>query len=96
MKRRWLWCLALAGCGDGRPATTADCRAIFRRIVEVELRELGYRDPALSLRRARELSATLAVQLRACEGQQISNTMMACVNSANTTEEISHTCLGSR
>jgi len=86
----------LAGCGDGRAATAADCRSIFGRIVEVGLRELGYRDPALSSRRARELSATLAEQLRVCEGSQISNAMLQCVNSAKTTEEISHTCLGSR
>lgn len=96
MRSLWILLLILNSCGDGRPATAADCRVIFGRIVEVELRELGYRDPALSVRRARELSAPLAEQLRACEGRQISNAMLQCVNSAKTTEEISHTCLGSR
>lgn len=94
MKRRWLP-LALilaAGCGNGR-ASHDDCTAILDRIVELELREMGFRDPALVERKRAELHRTLAPEIGRCTGRRLPVDALACVRQATTAEDVSHRCL---
>ena len=100
MKRRqldsvWLTAALLTctpSCTRER-ATEQQCHAIFERIVDIELEEMGFRDPALAARHKAELQARYARTLRGCVGHPISVRAMTCVASAKTTEELSHKCL---
>ena len=79
-------------CG-GRRATREDCRQILDRLVDLELQERGFRDPALAARWRAQAEAAHAAELAACEGQRIPRTALACVQAAASSEEISHRCL---
>ncbi len=96
-KYRWTLGLALsivlaAGCKRERASAEA-CGEIFDRIVEVELQEQGFRDPVLARRKREELRGALGSELRRCEGRRLPAGALACVRTAKSTEEISHTCL---
>lgn len=80
------------GCA-GEAATADDCRAILARIVELELREQGYRDPALLRRKQAEFAGLFADELDRCVGRRLPPGARACVAAATSTEEISHACL---
>ena len=84
--------IAAPGCSRGR-ASAEDCREIFDRIVELELRERGFRDPALTARKRRELGRRLAGELDACVGRPLDPGALPCLRSATTNEEITHRCL---
>jgi hypothetical protein len=81
-----------ANCNVPR-ADEQSCDEIFDRIVALELRERGFRDPALQARKQRELRHTLAPELRQCAGKRLLTNALACVRRAKSTEEISHICL---
>jgi hypothetical protein len=87
-----LLCATAAGCRR-HAATADDCRLILARIVELELRELGFRDAALADRKRTELRRTLGAELSRCEGVRVRAGAMDCVRQATTVEEISHRCL---
>jgi hypothetical protein len=74
-------------------ATAPLCAAILDRIVELELAEQGFRDPALATQKKRELRMLLEPQLRSCVGRKMRHHALACVGNARSTEEISHVCL---
>ncbi len=84
--------LVSSGCTDTR-ATQRDCASILDRIVEIEMRERGFRDPALAARRREELRRRFASDLDGCVGRPLSRGAMQCVREARTTEELSHECL---
>jgi hypothetical protein len=84
--------LATVACSEPR-ATAEDCGVIFDRIVELELEEMGYRDPALAERRRNELRRTLASELQRCEGRRLAPTALACVREAKSAEQLTHDCL---
>lgn len=92
MRRALFVLLCLAGCGGTR-ATAAECRQIFDRIVELELRESGFNDPVLIGRRQNELAQKLAVELDECIGRRLKQGALACTQTAPTAEAISHRCL---
>jgi hypothetical protein len=79
------------GCG-GRRAAREDCISILHRLVDLELEERGFRDPALSSRRRAEAERTHAADLAACEGKRMPRSAMACVRAATSSEELSHRC----
>jgi hypothetical protein len=83
---------ASATACDGRRATREDCRQILDRLVDLELQERGFRDPALAARWRAQADAAHAAELAACEGQRIPRTALACVQAATNSEEISHRC----
>lgn len=85
-------CLCAAAC-EGERATQAQCKAIFDRIVEIELEEQGFRDPLLASRHKAELGARYRAEVAACAGRRISADALQCVAKAKTTEELSHHCL---
>jgi hypothetical protein len=84
--------LGLSGCSRER-AQPEDCERIFDRLVEVELHELGYRDPALAQRRRQELRKLLADELGRCVGGRMRPDALICVERAQKAEEIVHQCL---
>jgi hypothetical protein len=81
-----------AGCGNGR-ATPRACLEIFDRIVELELREQGFRDPALLARKREQLRLAFAPDLERCHQRPLPTDALRCVRKATSTEEISHGCL---
>lgn len=105
MRRGWFplrvvevapWVLVLLGLApgcDARRATAEDCRAIFDRIVAIELRELGYRDPVLEKRKRAELSTRFRSDVFKCVGRRLPDGALPCVARAKSTEELSHECL---
>lgn len=74
-------------------ATSAQCEAIFKRLVTLELNEMGYQDPALASRQQAALAARFADSLDACVGQSLPDGAMDCVATATTAEDLSHHCL---
>ncbi|MCB9565954.1 MAG: hypothetical protein H6710_01795 [Myxococcales bacterium] len=84
--------LASAAC-EGRAATPEECEAILDRIVELELREQGYRDPALLARKQAEFRRLFADDLGRCVGRRLPPGARECVARASSAEAISHECL---
>ena len=95
---RWLLVLlasalvTLCAC-DSQRASAQQCRAIFDRLVAVELRELGFDDPVLTERRQAELARRFRQQLTSCVGRPLPTGSLACVAAANNSETLSHDCL---
>ena len=83
--------LLAAGCG-GRRATAEDCREILDRLVDLELQERGFRDPALTARWRAEAESAYAADVAACQGKRMPRAAMSCVRAAATSEEMSHRC----
>jgi hypothetical protein len=84
--------LLATGCVLER-ATAEQCQEILDRIVDLELRERGFRDPALERRKRDEMHRLLAPDLRRCHGRPLPRSAMECVRKAQSNEELSHTCL---
>jgi hypothetical protein len=80
------------GCRADR-ATAEDCGQVLDRIVELELTEKGFHDPALVDRKRQELRSLLQPELKQCQGQRLQPGALACVRQATSPEQISHQCL---
>jgi len=98
MRIAGLWICALGlffgACHDETSgATPEQCRAIFDRLVEVELAEMGYQDPVLAERRQAELARRYRSEIEECVGKAIPPGAMECIASAETAEALSHECL---
>lgn len=91
MRRLLAITLVLAACGE--TATADDCRVILERIVDLELREQGFVDPALTRRKQEEFARRYAADLARCEGLRLRPHARACVEVATSSEQISHVCL---
>lgn len=101
MKRRMNLCCRVLGYGvlvmastacRGTLATEADCGRIFDRIVELELRELGFIDPVLQERKRSELRRFMASDLALCPGRRLAPGASVCVAEAPTAEDLTHRC----
>jgi hypothetical protein len=93
--RRLAMVLALWGFAGCRSETARpeDCSRIFDKLVEVELHELGFRDPALAIRKRADLQKILGAEIARCAGGRMRADALACVDHAHTAEEIVHGCL---
>jgi hypothetical protein len=93
---RGIWLLGallpLAGC-HRHAATAADCRAILDRLVEMELKESGFRDPALVPRWQDELARRFADDLQHCRALRVGDDLSFCLAAAQNQEEIAHHCV---
>jgi hypothetical protein len=78
--------ICLAGCG--RKATRADCELVVDRNIEVKLRADGVSDPETIAKRKDELRASLKDDIDKCVGKRVTDSMMACVRTAETPSEI--------
>jgi hypothetical protein len=94
MRRRLILAavLGLTGC-HRHVATESDCRAILDRLVEMELAESGFHDPALVPRWQNELSRRFADDLRRCRAVRVRDDLAACLRSAQNPEQVAHQCL---
>ncbi|MEZ4287209.1 MAG: hypothetical protein R3A47_03490 [Polyangiales bacterium] len=85
--------LTLFGCSDSTlRATATDCRILFDRLVELELREAGFNDPALTKIRQSEFASRFREHIDSCVGRPISRTALDCARTAKTSEALSHEC----
>lgn len=85
-----LW--LLASCSTDR-ATFADCTAIFDRIVELELQEMGYADQELLRRKQEQLRRRHQQEIASCTGKAIPAHALSCAANVSSTEELSHDCM---
>jgi hypothetical protein len=83
---------AASGCRR-HPASEMDCQQVLDRLIELELREQGYRDAVLRIRWQRELAHRLAPDLKRCRGLEVRNDLQTCLARAQSSEEITHRCL---
>ena len=63
------------------------------RLVELELREMGFEDPELTRRRQEELSRRYRSEIASCVGRSLTDEAMRCIEAAETAEALSHDCL---
>ncbi len=76
-----------AGCT--RDATEADCQLIIDRNVELQMKALNNTDPAAIAKKQEEQRKELKDELRQmCLGRKVTDSMMNCVRSAKSTDEI--------
>ena len=80
--------LALGPTGCGRKATEEDCDLIVDRYVEVELRALKVTDPKVVEQRKAEMRRDLKDDLKSCPGKHITDSMLACVQKAESNAEL--------
>jgi hypothetical protein len=78
--------LLLASCG--RQATEADCQLIIDRNVELEMKSLAITDQAAIAKRKEEIHSEMKGDLTGCVGKRVTNAMMACVQKAQSTDEM--------
>lgn len=98
LKRSRMLALTLAlltppSCQRGAPATQEECARLFGRLVDLELQEMGYRDPTLAARWRARLAARHAPLVESCVGRRLPPGALACAARARTAEEVSHGCL---
>jgi hypothetical protein len=82
----------LGGC-HRHTASAADCRAILDRLVALELKEQGFRDPALLPRWQAELARRFDDDLRRCRAVRVGDDLQTCLQTAQNPEEIAHHCV---
>ncbi len=85
--------LAMLFASCHKRATRNECQTIFDRIVELELGEIGYRDPALAARKRRHLTWRHRATIAECIGRRLPPNALRCIQKAKSTEELSHQCL---
>ena len=83
--------LILIGCKRDS-ASAGNCKEVLDKIVELELKEKGFHDPALLERKLAEFRRSFATELRECEGKHLKEGAIACVRQAKSAEQISHQC----
>jgi hypothetical protein len=83
---------SLCGC-SAEAATLEQCRAIFDRLVTLELEEMGFRDGALVELTRAQLSARHQHEITQCVGRRLPPHAMSCVTAAKNAETVSHECL---
>lgn len=80
-----------AGCAER--ASASDCTFIFDRLVELQLEERGFRDPALRERKKSELRDRFGADLAQCEGHRLAAGARECAAKARSAAEVSKKCL---
>ena len=78
--------LLVAACG--RKATPADCELIIDRNLTAQLKHQGTTDPKLIEQEKTKNAAFLKQKVDECVGKRITDGMLACVKTAETTEQI--------
>jgi hypothetical protein len=87
-----LLALFLGGC-HRHMATPHDCRAILDRLVEMELAESGFHDPALVPRWQNELAGRFESDLRRCRAIRVRDDLATCLRDAQNPEQVAHRCV---
>lgn len=77
-----------AAVGCGRRATSADCRLIVDKSVELQMKQMSLTDPEAIRKREEQVLSELRAELAACEGRRVTDRTMACVRSSKTPQEL--------
>jgi hypothetical protein len=85
--------LVVTGACQTRHATADDCAALLDRVVALDMKESGYRDPALVAGRQAALRARFAPELGTCTGMTMPRGAMDCVAHVESVEDIAARCL---
>jgi hypothetical protein len=80
--------VAFMAAACGRRATAADCDLIFNRYVEVQLRSVHITDPVEVAKREQSMRGEMKDDLKECPGKRITDSMLRCVQNAQTNDEI--------
>lgn len=80
--------LGLTQVGCGRKATEADCDLIIDRNTEVAMKAINITDPNAITKKQTQIRADMKEELKDCVGRRISDAIIGCVRSAQTTDEI--------
>ncbi|MCC6808945.1 MAG: hypothetical protein IT381_16070 [Deltaproteobacteria bacterium] len=86
--------LCLLGACSGARASRQDCERILDRIVDIELKERGYKDPMLQTIKRATFKRKLDRELEQCVGRKLMPNALTCVDKAETIEALTHDCLG--
>jgi hypothetical protein len=78
--------VSVAGCG--RKATRDDCEVVVDRNVELQLKALGVTDAAVVSKRRVEMRTAMREDIDHCIGKRVTDSTMACVKKAETTEAV--------
>lgn len=70
------------------PATREECIAVVDANITVQLRAMGFEDPALLERRKKELQAQLSKEIESCIGKKTSTRAIECAMAARSAGEI--------
>lgn len=94
LTRLLLFVIILAAAAGCRRATEPDCERIIDKIVELELKEQGITDPKLvEERKVATRAHKRAELLEGCVGKRISDSALACIESAQSSKAITEECL---
>ena len=74
--------------GCGRKATEADCDLIIDRNTEVAMKAINITDPAAIAKKQTQIRTDMKEELKDCVGRRISDSIIACVRGAQSTDEI--------
>jgi hypothetical protein len=80
--------LPAALCACGRQATAEDCKVIYEKNVEVEMRSLEKADEPTIERKKADLKTAFDGELKSCVGKRITDSVMACIRAAKTSDEM--------
>jgi hypothetical protein len=80
--------LSLSMLACGRSATTEDCKMIYEKNIEVEMRSLAKADDATIERKKAELRTAFDADLKQCVGKRVTESVLACVRGATTPEQM--------
>lgn len=81
---------AVLSAGCGHPATEDECKTLFDKSVEVEMRELAKAEDMLIAKKKAELRAApdYETDLKSCVGKRVTDRTMDCVRRASTKAEL--------
>jgi hypothetical protein len=81
---------ALFGVGCGRPATESDCNKVVEKNVQVQMKKMNITDPAAVTKEQDRIRASLQPQIKQCVGRRVTDSIMRCVDRAETPDELDH------
>ena len=84
---------SLSACQNKKPASKEQCLEIFNHLISLELKEMGFQDPALKDRWQKTLRKKYQEEISHCIGRPLAPKALDCVYRAKTAEEVSHECL---
>jgi hypothetical protein len=84
--RTVMFSLSMIACG--RTATPEDCKMIYEKNIEVEMRSLAKADDATIERKKVELRSSFDADLKQCVGKRVTERVLACVRAATTPEQM--------
>jgi hypothetical protein len=89
----WILCACMA-CGHPTQRTTTEiCNRVLDKIVDIELREQGFKDPALLETYQKNMREKLQPEMNQCINRKVRTDVLQCLEKAQTAEAVSHRCL---